>query len=76
VLCATIKQTGKKRANLFYSASFKHFYFSITINIHRKLSSRYFEETCDVKVGAAKASPPEVLAGTAAPDEIFFHVIP
>jgi hypothetical protein len=75
VLCTTLKQTGKKTAKLFYSASFKRFYSSIIINIHRKLSCKYFEETRDVKIVAAKAFPTE-LAGAAAADDFFFHVIP
>jgi hypothetical protein len=54
----------------------KHFYSSIITNIHRNISSKYFKETRDVKFGAAKAFPPEVLAGAVAIDEIFFHVIP
>ena len=71
-----IKTNRQKTTKLFYSASFKHFYSSIIINIHRKLLGKYFGETRDVKFGAAKAFPPEVLDGAAAADEIFVHVIP
>jgi deoxyribose-phosphate aldolase len=71
-----IKTNRQKTKKLFYSASFKHFYSSIIINIHRKLLGKYFNETRDVKVAAAKAFPPEVLAGAVAADEIFFHVVP
>jgi len=76
--CASynIKTNRQKTAKLFYNASFQHFYPSITINIHRKLSSKYFEGTRDVKFGAANAFPPAVLAGAVAADEIFLHVIP
>jgi hypothetical protein len=71
-----IKTNRQKTAKLFYSAAFKHFLTSIISNIHRKLSSKYFEETRDVKFRAAKGIPPEVLAGVFAADEIFFHLIP
>jgi hypothetical protein len=69
--CTTLKRTGKTTAKSFYATSFKHFYSSTIINIHRKVSNRYFEETRNVKFGASKAFPPEVLAGAAAADEIF-----
>jgi len=78
MFCAlyNIKTNRKKQLNV---STVRRLKISIPVSLStytESFQAKHFEETRDVKTGATKAFPPEVLAGAVAADEIFFHVIP